>query len=98
MVRLFLPRSGVPTLFWGTPELSFSSKGRFMQMMRVRVKATRQVLDMVPDVARRMIAGGTAEEVSATEGSRAPIESMTHGQAQTAVAPQQAGPRRKARR
>jgi hypothetical protein len=34
-----------------------------MQMIRVRIRATRQVLEMVPDVAKRMIAGGTAEEV-----------------------------------
>jgi hypothetical protein len=66
-----------------------------MPMVRVRIKATGQVLDIIPDVARRMIAGRTAEEVSATVVSQAPIESMTLGQAQTAVAPQQAGPRRK---
>ena len=34
-----------------------------MPMIRVRIKASRQVLDMVPDVAKRLIAGGTAEEV-----------------------------------
>ena len=31
--------------------------------IRVRIKATGQVLDMVPTVARAMIAGGTAEPV-----------------------------------
>lgn len=66
-----------------------------MEMIRVRVKHTGQVVDMVPDVARRMIAGGTAERVSATG---APIESMTLGEARTAVAPQQSGPRRKSKR
>lgn len=66
-----------------------------MQMVRVRVKATGQVLDMIPDVARRMIAGGTAEAIA---NSGTPIESMTLAQAQTAVAPQQTGPRRKPRR
>lgn len=53
-----------------------------MQMIRVRVKATRQVLDMVPDVARRMIAGGTAEEVSQ-------VENMTRAVAERAIAPAQ---------
>lgn len=32
-------------------------------MIRVRIKATGQVQDMIPQVARAMIAGGTAEEV-----------------------------------
>jgi hypothetical protein len=35
-------------------------------MIRVRIRATRQVLEMVPDVAKRMIAGGTAEEVKSS--------------------------------
>ena len=34
-----------------------------MQMTKVRIRATGQVIDMVPDVARAMINGGTAEEL-----------------------------------
>lgn len=34
-----------------------------MNLIRVRVRESGQVLDMVPDVARAMIAGGTAVSV-----------------------------------
>ena len=60
-----------------------------MQMMRIRIRATRQVTDMVPHVATRMIAGGTAEEVK-------PIESMAVAPSlERAVAPAQAGAAKK---
>lgn len=59
-----------------------------MQMIRVRIRASGQVLDMVPIVARRMIAGGTAEEV--------PTESMAVSpRLERAVAPAQSGPSKK---
>ena len=38
-----------------------------MLMTKVRIRASGQVLDMVPDVARAMILGGTAEEVKAAQ-------------------------------
>jgi len=34
-----------------------------MRMIKIRIRATGQVTDMVPAVARAMINGGTAEEV-----------------------------------
>jgi hypothetical protein len=56
-----------------------------MQMIRVRIKATHQVLDMVPDVAKRMIAGGTAEEAKPQD-----VESMAVAAiSERAVAPAQ---------
>ena len=63
-----------------------------MQMIKVRIRATGQVTDMVPNVARRMIAGGTAEEVK-----KVPVaESMAVSPvAERAVAPAQAGPSKK---
>ena len=42
-----------------------------MQMIKVRIKATGQVQDMIPNVARAMIAGGTAELVEETTESAA---------------------------
>ena len=52
-----------------------------MQLTKVRIRATGQVLDMVPDVARAMINGGTAEEVKKS------VESMAvAGGAERAVA------------
>ena len=59
-----------------------------MQMIRIRIKATGQVTEMVPDVARTMILGGTAEEVKT-------IESMSVAAGERAVAPAQAGPAKK---
>ena len=38
-----------------------------MRLIRVRIKATGQVLDMIPSVANAMIAGRTAEKVG-TQG------------------------------
>jgi hypothetical protein len=58
-----------------------------MQMIKVRIRATGQVLEMVPNVAQRMIAGGTAVAVT---------ESMAVAPAaERAVAPAQAGPVKK---
>lgn len=36
-----------------------------MKMMKVRIRETGQVTEMIPHVARAMILGGTAEEVKA---------------------------------
>lgn len=57
----------------------------YKREIRVRVRATGQVLDMAPDAARAMISGGTAEEVKASVRP----ETMTLGRAETAVAPAQ---------
>jgi len=63
-----------------------------MQMMRVRIKETGQVTDMVPAVARAMILGGTAEEVKSNA-----VESMAVAAAgERAVAPAQE-PQKKSR-
>lgn len=61
---------------------------------KVRIKATGQVVDMVPSVANRMIAGGTAELVESKT-----IESQAVApRAERTVAPAQAGPARKTRK
>jgi hypothetical protein len=63
-----------------------------MKFTIIRIKATGQVTEMVPDVARAMILGGMAEEVKTTE-------SMAVGnQAEHAVAPAQSGPFKKTRK
>jgi hypothetical protein len=63
---------------------------------RIRIKATGQVLDMVPHVADRMIAGGTAELVISENKA---IESQAVApRAERAVTPAQAGPGRKTRK
>jgi hypothetical protein len=60
-----------------------------MGFITIRIRETGQVTEMVPDVARAMILGGTADEV----------ESMAVAQsAERAVAPAQAGARPKQRR
>lgn len=59
-----------------------------MKMTRVRIRATGQVTDMLPDVARAMILGGTAEEVKSESMAVSP-------QAERAVAPAQSGPTKK---
>ena len=60
-------------------------------MIRIRIKATGQVTEMIPSVARAMILGGTAEEVKSK-----PIESMAvTSSVERAVAPAQAGPAKK---
>lgn len=51
-------------------------------MIRVRIKATGQVLDMVPANARAMILGGTAIEID-REGK--PVEAKTESQVETAA-------------
>ena len=58
----------------------------------IRIKETGQVTEMVPDVARAMILGGTAEEVKTTESM------AVEPAAERAVAPAQAGPTKKPRR
>lgn len=61
-----------------------------MQCIRVRIKETGQVQDMIPAVATAMILGGTADRVDTQ------TESMTLAPAaETAVAPAQAGPRKR---
>ena len=71
----------------------------------IRIRASGQVTEMVPDVARAMIGSGMAEEVSAQsavgpqDGNHRLPESMTiNSSAERAVAPAQAGPRKKSRR
>jgi hypothetical protein len=60
----------------------------YQRAIRIRVRATGQVIEMVPDVARAMILGGTAEEVKSTP------ETMTLAGAETAVAPPQPASRK----
>lgn len=65
-----------------------------MQMMRIRIKATGQVTDMVPAVARAMILGGTAEEVKQQRA----VENMSLDIAgERAVAPAQSSSAKKSR-
>ena len=59
-----------------------------MGFITIRIKETGQVTEMLPEVARAMIAGGTAEPLE-TE-SMAVVPSAEH-----AVAPAQAGPTKK---
>jgi hypothetical protein len=64
-----------------------------MQMMRIRIKATGQVTEMVPAVARAMILGGTAEEVKLRS-----VENMSLAAAgERAVAPAQSSSPKKSR-
>jgi len=63
-----------------------------MKFTIIRIKATGQVTEMVPDVARAMILGGMADEVKTTE-SMAVDQKAEH-----AVAPAQVGPSKKARK
>lgn len=65
-----------------------------MQMTRVQIKATGQVLDMIPSVAKRMIAGGTAEEYK----PKAIESQVVAPRAERAVATAQAGPTKKTRK
>lgn len=61
-----------------------------MKMIRIRIKATGQVTEMVPNVARSMILGGTAEEVKSSSVESKPVESMAVAAvAERAVAPAQ---------
>jgi hypothetical protein len=61
-----------------------------MKMIKIRIRATGQVTDMVPAVARAMILGGTAEEVKTRPESMA-VEPVS----ERAVAPAQNGSSRK---
>jgi hypothetical protein len=54
-----------------------------MQMIKVRIKATGQIQEMIPNVARAMIAGGTAELVEEK------VETSSLKPAERAVAPGQ---------
>jgi hypothetical protein len=63
-----------------------------MDFITIRIKDGGQVTEMVPDVARAMILGGTAEEVKTTESM------AVEPAAEHAVAPAQAGPTKKTRR
>ena len=63
----------------------------YQRAIKVRVRETGQVLDMVPAVARAMILGGTAEEVKPQP------ETMAMAGGETAVAPAQ-HPAHKSRR
>jgi hypothetical protein len=67
-----------------------------MRMIKIRIRETGQVTDMVPDVARAMINGGTAEEVISGQGSGASKnESMAVAPtAERAVAPAQSPSRK----
>jgi hypothetical protein len=58
------------------------------RMIRVRIKASGQVLEMAPHPARAMILGGTAEEVKSESMAVAPA-------VECAVAPAQAEPAKK---
>lgn len=79
-----------------------------MGYVTIRIKATGQVTEMVPDVARALILGGSAEEVKpaarqALEEAQALIqaaargrtESMVMAGAERAVTPAQDGPGKK---
>jgi len=59
-----------------------TKREEYQREIRIRVRATGQVIDMVPDVARAMLNIGTAERV----------ESAMLGHAETAVAPAQSIP------
>lgn len=75
-----------------------------MNCVRVRIRATGQVLEMVPDVAAAMITGGTAERVDKHNLSLAEvvpivIETMTvDNEAEHTVAGSQAQPAQKKRK
>jgi hypothetical protein len=61
-----------------------------MKMIKIRIRETGQVLDMVPDVARAMINGGTAEEVKPAQPESMAVAPI----AERAVAPAQAPSRK----
>lgn len=63
-------------------------------MTLVRIRATGQVLDMIPHVACAMLNGGTAELVE-TEQPKAIESQAAAPRAETAVDPAQRGPSRK---
>lgn len=71
-----------------------------MQMTKIRIRATGQVTEMIPNVARAMIASGAGEEVK----SETPIESAKIETAtittppQKATAPAQDKPKKKTAR
>jgi hypothetical protein len=63
-----------------------------MNFTRVRIRESGQVIDMVPDVARAMILGGTAVEVKSSQPESMAVSTAT---AERAVTPAQDGPVRK---
>jgi len=72
------------------------------QLIKMRIKATGQVLDLVPSVARAMFHGGTAElvDVEDAERMRPPAGAETASvepRAERAVARAQAPPKKKAK-
>jgi len=62
----------------------------------IRIRETGQVTEMVPDVARAMLASGVAERVDTKTAAR-PESAMREPAAERAVAPAQAGPTKKSR-
>jgi len=57
------------------------------RLAKIRVKASNQVLEVLPSVARAMIAGGTAEEFveQPKKRSRRPETAVATGAAEKAV-------------
>jgi hypothetical protein len=62
-------------------------------MIKIRIRETGQVTDMVPDVARAMINGGTAVEVCDTKAAK-PETMAVAPTAERAVAPAQSPTRK----
>lgn len=60
---------------------------------QIRLRATGQVTEMVPDVARQLISSGMAEEVR-SQGAQ-PESMMVQPAAERAIAPAQNGPSKK---
>lgn len=56
-----------------------------MNHIRVRIKESGQVLDMVPDVARAMIAGGSAVSVGQVATPKQPESAMLQPRAEQAL-------------
>ncbi len=70
-----------------------------MNWIKVRIKATGQVLDMLPSAARAMIAGGTAELVGDSNSSQAqPQTAAIEPRNERAIAPKASARPRKVRR
>lgn len=62
--------------------------------IRVRIKATGQIVDLVPAVARARISGGTAESLEENKAETTALEPR----AETAVTAEHKPPRRKSAR
>ncbi len=70
-----------------------------MNWIKVRIKATGQVLDMLPSAARAMVAGGTAELVGDSNSSQAqPQTAAIEPRNERAIAPQASARRPRKRR